>query len=162
MKLWTSLLIATGTVMSFALTCITPFPAIAAFAAKTLPRRLAVVAVLGSLAGNQIVGYACLGYPHAPMTYAWGGFIALAALAALEAAARIAQPVLAFVASFAAYEAVIFVFSAATNTLGDFSYGAGVSVLEANLTGVAVLYLLRTGMLAAERISARGAAHAHR
>lgn len=161
MKIWTFLMIATGVVMSFVLTCITPFSAIAAFAARTVSLRSAILAVMGAWAGNQIVGFALLGYPHTLMTYAWGGFIAIACLAGLAAAWPVRNVVLAFGAAFIAYEAVVLVFSALTHTLADFTFASFLTAFEANLTGFVVLAALRAGLLAIERVT-RARAHAHR
>ncbi len=153
MKFWTLLMIATGIVMSFVLTCITPFPAIAAFAARTVSRRAAIVALMGALIGNQIVGYAFLGYPHTLVTYLWGPVIALACLAGLAAAWPVRNLVLAFAASFVAYELVIVAFSAATNSLADFALPAFLAAVEANLTGFAILAVLRAGIVGIERFT---------
>jgi hypothetical protein len=162
MKLWTALMIATGIAMSFVLTCITPFPAIAAWAARTVSPRLAVAAVLGALAGNQIAGYAFLGYPHMAATYAWGPMMAVACFAALAIALPIRNLLLGFAAAFVVYEAVIFGFSAATHTLADFTGPSVLLVLEANLSGFVILAVLRAGQVAIERIVHARAAHAHR
>jgi hypothetical protein len=162
MKYWSGLMIATGIALSFVLTCITPFAAVAAFAAQTVPRRLALVTLLGTLAGNQIVGYAFLGYPHTPQTYLWGPLLAIASLAAFEAARPMRNLFFAFVAAFVAYEAFILVFSAATNTLADFTLRPFVQALEANLTGFVLLAFLRAGFLAVDRYVRGRVRHAHR
>lgn len=162
MKIWTFLMVATGVVMSFVLTCITPFPAIAAFAVRTVPLRTAALTVLGALIGNQIVGYAFLGYPHTPVTYAWGGFMALASLAGLAAARPVRNLGLAFGAAFVTYEAVILAFSALTHSLGDFALAPFLAAVEANLTGFVVLAALRAGVVGIERLTRARAAHAHR
>lgn len=162
MKLWTGLMIATGIAMSFILTCITPFPAIAAWAARTVSPRLAVVAVLGALVGNQCAGYAFLNYPHTAMTYAWGPMMAVAALAALAVALPLRNLLVSFAAAFVVYEGVICGFSALTHTLADFTGPSVLLVLEANLIGFAILAVLRAGQVAIERIVQARAAHAHR
>lgn len=162
MKLWTAIMIATGIALSFILTCITPFPAIAAWAVRTVSPRLAVVAVLGALVGNQIAGYAFLGYPHSGATYAWGPMMAIASLAALAAALPLRNLLLGFVAAFVAYEAVIYGFSAATHTLADFTGNGMLLVLQANAIGFAILAVLRAGQVAIERMMHVRAAHAHR
>jgi hypothetical protein len=155
-------MVATGVVMSFVLTCITPFPAIAAFAARTVSLRAALVAVFGALIGNQIVGYACLGYPHTPATYAWGAFMGIASVAALAAAWPVRNVALAFGAAFVAYEGVILAFSALTHTLGDFALAPFLTAVEANLTGFVVLAVLRAGVVGIERATRARAGHAHR
>src|SRR5579875_1078288 len=137
MKYWSGLMIATGIALSFVLTCITPFAAVAAFAAQTVPRRLALVTLLGTLA-------------------------AIASLAAFEAARPMRNLFFAFVAAFVAYEAFIFVFSAATNTLADFTLRPFVQALEANLTGFVLLAFLRAGFLAVDRYARGRVRHAHR
>jgi hypothetical protein len=155
-------MIATGIVMSFVLTCITPFPAIAAFAAKTVSRRLAIIALFGALVGNQVAGYALLGYPHTLTTYVWGPMIGVACLAALAAAWPIRNLVAAFAAAFVAYEAVIFIFSAATNSLADFALAPFLTALEANLSGFVVLALLRAGFVGLDRLAVSRSLRAHR
>jgi hypothetical protein len=161
-KIWTAIMIATGVALSFVLTCITPFSALAAFAAHTVSRRLAVLALMGALVGNQIAGYAFLGYPHTLITYLWGPMMALACLAALAVAWRIPNVVAAFVAAFVAYEAVVLVFSALTNSLGDFAWPAFLSAVEANVLGFAVLAALRGCLLAVDRYTRARSAHANR
>ncbi|HXF35118.1 MAG TPA: hypothetical protein VN603_11160 [Candidatus Acidoferrales bacterium] len=162
MKIWTALMVATGIGLSFVLTCITPFSAIAAFAARTVSLRYAIAAVMGAWAGNQIVGFALLGYPHMPATYAWSGFMAIACLAGLAAAWPVRNVVLAFGAAFVAYEAVILAFSALTHSLADFTVAPFLTAVEANLTGFVVLAALRAGVTAIERLSRARAMHAHR
>jgi hypothetical protein len=161
-KLWTTLMIATGVAMSFVLTCITPFPAIAAFAAKTVSRPLAVITLFGALIGNQIAGYAFLGYPHTVTTYLWGPMMAVACLAALAAAWPIRNLFLAFGAAFVAYEGVVLVFSAVTNSLADFAATPFLAAVEANLTGFVILALLRVGFIALDRVAATRSLRANR
>lgn len=158
--LWTGLIVAAGVTLSFVLVCITPFAALATFAAKTLSRPLACVAVLGALVANQAVGFLCLGYPHTLVTYSWGVVMAAGAVAAVFAAALVRPPVLAFAAAFAVYEIVIFAYSVPTGTLAAFAPGPMLSVAEANLVGLAILGILRLAIVAgAGRLRA---AHAHR
>ncbi len=123
--LWVVGVIAASLGLSDAFACATPFAAVAAFGALTLRSRAAVVLTLGVWLGNQAIGFGLLHYPQDASTFAWGGAIGMAALAALAAARgssaigglpRLAAPAVAFVAAFAAYELVLY---AATSVLAS-------------------------------------------
>ncbi|MFZ3483742.1 hypothetical protein [Sphingomonas sp. 3-13AW] len=102
---------------SFALACMTPFAALAAAAALTLPRRAGVAAVLGAWTINQIIGFGFLGYPSDPMTLLRGLAIAVSALAGFGVAHAVrgnagtlslARMVAGLAGAFVAYEVVTY------------------------------------------------------
>jgi len=113
---------------SLALACATPFAAYAVVASAMLPLPSALIAVTAAWAVNQAIGFSVLGYPHDPLTLAWGLAIGAAALVAtaasmfvLRSSRRTGGPValgFALVGAYAAYELVLF---SATPILG----GAG-------------------------------------
>lgn len=88
--LWIALLAAASVLLSFRLSCATPFAALAALAAIHMKRSEGVALVALSWALNQAVGYAFLGYPHDGQSYAWGVAIGVSALAAFAAASAVA------------------------------------------------------------------------
>jgi hypothetical protein len=99
-------------IVCVALGCADPFAAIAAAAALNLPRRAGIVVVAAVWLLDQAVGFGLRHYPQDPSTIAWGVGIGVAAFAAF-AIARIAakNPLFAFLGAFAAYEAVLVLFS---------------------------------------------------
>ena len=116
---WISSLVALSVMFSLGLACATPLAAFAAAAALTSSRRDALVLILCVWFANQLVGFAMLGYPLTANALAWG--LALGAAAALAVlagqwtagrladAARFVGFLATGLASFAAYEAVLFV-----------------------------------------------------
>lgn len=87
--IWIGLLAGAGTVASAAFACATPFAAVAALAAATLPLRQALATVLALWLGNQIVGFGLLDYPTDGETITWGLVIGAASLAATFVAHRV-------------------------------------------------------------------------
>jgi hypothetical protein len=82
-----SILMATAcTLASLIFTCATPFAALAAFAAATLPLPSALVAVSGTWLLNQAIGYGLLAYPISADSMAWGAGLGAASLVATVAA----------------------------------------------------------------------------
>ncbi len=155
-RVWGLFLAASGAIFSFTLACIVPFAAIATFAARGFSRRAAALVVLGAVASNQAVGFLCSGYPHDPLTYAWGVAIAAASLAALFAAGGVrglassaqrpasrARFAGEFVAAFAAYQGVIFAFSAVTHELGGFTPAILAQVAWTNVIGAGLLGIVK-------------------
>jgi len=84
--LWIVFLTAASTLFSFALACVTPFAALAALAALSLPRRDMLALIGIAWLANQIVGYLWLGYPLTFDSVAWGVMLGVAALLAALAA----------------------------------------------------------------------------
>lgn len=88
--LWIALLAAASVLLSFRLSCATPFAALAALAAIHMKRNEGFALVGLAWALNQIVGFGFLGYPHDAQSYAWGAAIGVAALATFAAASAVA------------------------------------------------------------------------
>ena len=155
--LWTAILGATAVFGSYAFACVFPFAAVATIAALTLDARRATALVAAVFVVNQIVGFAVNHYPLQTGTYAWGGFIALAAFMALGAAILVRgnaalltlRTPVALVAAIAAYQAVMFVGAVALDgfassspeivakiALNDVVWFAGLAALRLVLTRV--------------------------
>ena len=117
--LWIGLLTAASLGTTWALACMTPFAALAALAAVHLRRGDGVALMAAAWVASQAVGFGILGYPHDPLTLAWGLALGLAAIGAVLGAdlivARVAAASLpvrlaaAFVAAFVAFKAVLLV-----------------------------------------------------
>lgn len=138
--LWAILVIAGGAVFSVTFACIVPLATMAWLASRTTSTRTAIVALFGAVAANQIVGFTVLSYPHTLATLIWAPFFVIATLGAYLAARAVAQPIVAAVGAFVAYEAIMAVFSFATeHSLAAFSPAIVGEVALANLVGVAVL-----------------------
>lgn len=129
--------------------CVTPFAAIAALGACTLPRRHAAALVLTVWLGNQAIGFGLLHYPHTSSTLGWGAAIGGACLTSLGAAwitasfplsNDAARRSVAFSATYVAYEGVLL---AATIVLpsgpGAFSIAVLLRVLTINAVAFALL-----------------------
>lgn len=101
-----------GTVV---LACMMPFAAIAAIAALALPRVRGAAAVGLCWLGNQLLGFGLMGFPWDGATFAAGLSLLASSLIAFAAAravaGRSANPVLAFLAGFAAFEASLFAYA---------------------------------------------------
>jgi hypothetical protein len=88
---WAAFLMVASTAGSLLFACATPFAAIAAIAALTLPARLALVATMGVWLGNQAVGFLLLGYPFTASSLAWGPVLGGSAILAAAAAIYVAR-----------------------------------------------------------------------
>jgi hypothetical protein len=141
--MWSGLLAAGGFILGLVLLCIAPFAAVAAVAARTLPVRLALATVGAMWLGGQICGFAFHHYPHALSTYALGAAIAVAALAATLAVARIRILPLAFLAAFAVYEGVQYAFALVFGGSETFTPAVVFEILEGNVLGFAIFWALR-------------------
>jgi len=158
---WQVVVVGVSAAMSVTFACIAPFPAMAALAARTLSARAAIVTLLAAVLANQAVGFCVLGYPRTFETAIWGPILALGTLAAFVVAGRIAQPVPAAVAAFAAYEAVLAVTSLVwQHSLADFSLGIVGQVALGNAAGLVVLGIVYLLMVAIERAAAPNGAEA--
>jgi hypothetical protein len=154
--LWLAILAGAGTIASAAFACATPFAAVAALAALTLTRHVALIVVALLWLGNQAVGYLLIDYPWTANSLAWGIALGLASLTAAIAAApavRVANPaarlVGAFVIAFAAYQAVLFAAAFVLDGGDAFSldivaYIAGVNALWA--AGLAITRVALDGL----------------
>jgi hypothetical protein len=117
--IWAAVLALTALLGSWALACAMPFAGFAAVSARTLRLRDALGTMAVIWLANQAVGFLVLDYPADAVTLAWGAGLGIAALAACVVASRVltaaligARPIwqrlpLAFVAAYAAYEAVL-------------------------------------------------------
>jgi hypothetical protein len=128
---WVLLLVTASVVFSSALACATPFIALCAVAACTLPRRDAFCVTGGVWAANQVIGFAFLGYPWTASCLGWGAVLGLSALLCVLTArgARrrltrwhpVASSAAAFAAAFVAFEAALAVSSLALGGTGSFT-----------------------------------------
>jgi hypothetical protein len=124
-----ALMAAAGVALTLGFACALPLAAFAAMAALLFSPVAAVGAILAVWLANQIVGFACLGYPTDAGTLAWGaglgviGLLSLAASSAVLARGRGAVATgLAFVAAFIVYEGAVYAGCLATRTdLSDFT-----------------------------------------
>jgi hypothetical protein len=109
---------AIGVVLAAALLhCIAPFSAVAVVAGIAVARRYAVAITLGAWLVNQLYGFGFSHYAHRLDTLAAGLSLALGAIVAVFIAAAIARgrfglsSLPAFIAGFAAYEAITYAFT---------------------------------------------------
>ena len=165
---WATFLVAASAVGSLVFACATPFAALAAVAAITLPLRAALLATAGVWLANQAMGYGLLAYPVDANSLSWGVALGVAAVAATAAASAVvsglrdrAEPgrwVAGLAAAFAAQQGVLF---AASLILGG-----GEGFTAAAVGGIATLNAIWAAALALVfRVSGRGAwaaALAHR
>jgi hypothetical protein len=87
-----SILMATACALaSLVFTCATPFAALAAYAAVTLPLPSALVAVSGTWLLNQAIGYGLVAYPISADSMAWGAALGAASLVATVAAGSLSS-----------------------------------------------------------------------
>jgi hypothetical protein len=86
---WSAFLIIGSAVGTLAFACATPFAAVAAIAALTLPARAALITSLGVWLGNQAVGFLLLRYPLTADSLAWGPVLGASAILATAAAIRL-------------------------------------------------------------------------
>jgi hypothetical protein len=138
---WAAFLVAASAIGSLVFACVTPFAAVAAVAALTLPLRPALVTSVGAWLANQAVGYGLLAYPIDAQSLSWGLTLGVAAIAATAAASAVvsrlrdrAEParwVAGFVAAFAVHQAVLF----ATSLV----LGSGEGFTAAAVSGIATL-----------------------
>ncbi|MGH6988952.1 MAG: hypothetical protein ACREFD_01140 [Stellaceae bacterium] len=154
---WLALLLAMAALSSVTFACVTPFVAFAVLVVATLPRRGAILAMLGVWLINQALGYLALGYPVNGIGLAWGVAIGIAAaVATLAAGAILARPSWprlggAFLAAVASYEGVLFLVSLALGGSANFAPRiiALVTLSDAAwLIGVAALGLLLSRLAA--------------
>ncbi|HEY4136651.1 MAG TPA: hypothetical protein VGO34_15720 [Alphaproteobacteria bacterium] len=172
--MWAAILAATALIGSWAFACVLPFAAFATVAARTLRLRDALATMGVIWVANQIVGLMLLDYPTDANTLMWGVALGAAALLAVAVAhtvlhARalsIALPVwqrlpLAFVAAYAAYEALLIVVAQGLGGMETFTPAMVADVGLINVlwfAGLAVVaeLLMGKGLLAvpAQNVSA--------
>jgi hypothetical protein len=88
-SVWSAFLVFGSTAASLIFACATPFAALAAVAALTLPPRLALITTMGVWLGNQAVGFLMLGYPLTASALAWGPILGGAAIVATAVAIQV-------------------------------------------------------------------------
>jgi hypothetical protein len=81
-----TLVIGGGIGLSTYFACVTPFAAFATFAALRSDRSTALLIVIAAWIGNQLIGYAFLGYPWTVISAAWGAAIGASACLAVISA----------------------------------------------------------------------------
>jgi hypothetical protein len=138
---WAAFLVAASAIGSLVFACATPFAALAAVAAITLPLRAALLATAGVWLANQAMGYGLLAYPVDANSLSWGVALGVAAIAATAAAGAIvsrlrdrtepARRVAGLAAAFLAHQAVL---SATSLVLGS-----GEGFTAAAVSGIATL-----------------------
>jgi hypothetical protein len=164
-SVWSAFLVFGSTAASLIFACATPFAALAAVAALTLPPRLALITTMGVWLGNQAVGFLMLGYPLTASALAWGpilGGVAIVATAvAIQVSAQFDRADLrhwlaVFAAALATQQGLVLAASLIEGT-ASLTVAAGVSALNAVwAAGLAVVHRLAVGMTArAEPAAAR-------
>ncbi len=152
-RLWITIIVAGGVLLSGRFACATPFAALATLAALKLGGRATAVAMGAVLLANQIIGFTFLAYPLTWDALAWGLAIcassALSVLAARGLSTRRQAPLsisLPFVAAFAAYELGLYV---AGRVLSSAEWAFSLSVISyvfvinlAALCGLLIVYHL--------------------
>jgi hypothetical protein len=114
--IWATTLLALGFASNLFLTCGGNLVGFALLAALTLGLRRGSLLALGIWLESQVLGFVVFGYPHTPMTAAWG--VALGAGTLLVAivgnACATRGSVVAFAAAFTAYELALAAFALTT------------------------------------------------
>jgi len=128
---WALVLVTASVLFSLAFACATPFAALCAVAACTLPRRDAYGVAGLAWAANQVIGFTCLHYPWTANCLGWSAAIGLSVLLCTLTARWVRQRmihmapaaawVLAFLAAFTALEAALAASSLALGGIEDFT-----------------------------------------
>jgi hypothetical protein len=100
--------------VTFALSCVTPFAALAVALAGTIGLRASLRVMIIVWFANQVIGFGFFHFPHTPNTFLWGSAIGGAAIVTIVSASLVMKygsscPTLlrlgiAFLVSFAVYE----------------------------------------------------------
>jgi hypothetical protein len=114
--IWAITLLTVGFASNLFLTCGSNLIAFALVAALTLGLRRGSLFALGIWLESQLLGFAVFGYPHTPMTIAWGAALGVGTLlaAVVGNACATRGSVIAFAATFAVYEVALAAFALAT------------------------------------------------
>lgn len=149
---WLTLLIIASVAFTFAFACAVPFAAFAAATALTLPRRDALVLMLGVWLANQLTGFMFMNYPLDANTLAWGAALGVTALVSMFAArittARLkhVQPFLrgavAFLVAFTAYEISCYTFALMLGGVEDFTLAIQSRIFALNAAAFVGLFAL--------------------
>lgn len=118
---WILLLIASSIAFTLAFACAVPFAAFAAATALTLPKRDALVLMIGVWLANQITGFFFMDYPWDANAFAWSPALLITALVSMMAARITSKHIrhlhpllcsaLVFLAAFTGYEITCYVSS---------------------------------------------------
>jgi hypothetical protein len=149
-----ALMVAASAALSLGFACALPLAAFATMAAMALAPAAAVGAILAVWLVNQAIGFAFLGYPADPSSFAWGAALGAIALLSLGAATLVlarlrgvAGASLAFVAAFVVYEGAVYA--------GCLVSDCGVSdFTPANVARIALINAAAFGALLAIRAAA--------
>lgn len=155
---WSAFLIVGSAVGSLALACATPFAALAAVAALTLPLRMALITSMGVWLANQAIGFGLLAYPMTASSLVWGPVLGASALAATAAAAHVAglfdrsdirRWLAVFAAALVVQQALVLAFGLLEGT-SSLTVAAGVSGMNVLwLVGLAAIHRLASGVVGA-------------
>jgi hypothetical protein len=112
--IWMLILTLAAVGVTFALSCVTPFAALAVALAGTVRLRASLRIMIVVWLANQVIGFGLFHFPHTPNTFLWGAAIGGAAIVTTVAASLVikyasswAAPLrlgIAFLISFAVYE----------------------------------------------------------
>jgi hypothetical protein len=110
-----ALMVAASVALTLGFACALPLAAFAAMAAMLFSPAAAVGSILVVWLANQVVGFACLGYPTDASTLAWGAGLGVIALLSLGAAAAVLARAgggsvgvgASFLAAFVAYQGAV-------------------------------------------------------
>jgi hypothetical protein len=162
---WGGILTVVTVASTLAVSCGTPFAALATLAALFLPRRDAFVLIAVNWLANQAIGFGLLHYPLNWASYQTGFSLGIAALLstlaamlaqrALRNAAAVMRTLGSFGVAFVSYEAAFFLLSPADNG-ADFGASVVLYILYVNAIALAALLLLQTSATALGLISSRG------
>jgi hypothetical protein len=162
-SVWSAFLVFGSTAASMIFACATPFAALAAVAAVTLPPRLALITTMGVWLGNQAVGFLMLGYPLTAGALAWGPILGGAAIVATAVAIQVSARfdradlrywLLVFAAALATQQGLVLAASLFEGT-ASLTVAAGVSALNAVwAAGLVVVHRLAVGVAARAELAA--------
>jgi hypothetical protein len=160
-SVWQVALVLASAIMSGTIACVVPFAAMAVIASRTLARRDAVVALFAAVLASQLVGFLSLGFPWTISSVLWAPVFVVATLAAFAVSTRVAQPILALVAAFVAFEAVLAAYSLVTShSLAAFTAPIVGQIALLNLVLGSVLVLIYLGLVAGWHVATERGARA--
>jgi len=147
---WPLTLAAVAVLGTLAVACMMPFVGLAVVAAATMPRREALVTVIGVWAANQLLGFGLMGYPVDAYAIGWGLALGGGSVAAMLIAGRVLrdralQPAsfaLAFLTAFVGYEALLFAFALVAGGTGTFTPAIVAQLFVNDAAWAAALMLL--------------------
>jgi hypothetical protein len=127
---WTTILTIAAVSASLALSCVTPFAALAVALAGTIGLRQALRSVAIVWLANEVVGFVFFHFPLTANTFLWGVAIGIAALVTTIVAAiamkyassstAVVRLSVALLASFTVYELVLLLAAIFLGSLGTF------------------------------------------